>query len=226
MYFSRISINARAVDPDELVALAKGDIYAIHQILWHLFPSDPDADRDFIFREEAGNGWPFFYMVSQRRPDPLDGLVNIETKSYQPRLSEGQRLSFSLRANPVVTKKTANGKRVRHDVVMDAKRKIAKPFSANTDIASCELEHDAGIKWLEARADKLGFGFDPGMVRVFGYRQHHFKSRKRKDAIRFSSLDFGGLLTVKNANRFGQTLLRGIGRAKAFGCGLMLVRRA
>ncbi len=43
--------------------------------------------------------------------------------------------------------------------------------------------------------------------------------------IRFSTLDFEGILTVENTNEFTRMLFAGIGPAKAFGCGLMLVRR-
>jgi CRISPR system Cascade subunit CasE len=38
-------------------------------------------------------------------------------------------------------------------------------------------------------------------------------------------LDFEGRLKIVDADRFKQALFEGIGSAKAFGCGLMLVRR-
>lgn len=226
MFFSRITINARSADPKELLRLTRGDVYAIHQILWRLFPEDPDAVRDFIFRQEVGNGWPFFYMVSQRRPHPLPGSVQVECKRYQPKLSKGQRLAFSLRANPVVTKKTEDGsRRVRHDVVMNAKHDTAASFGAN-GLSCGELQYVAGIKWLSDRAGSHGFSFDPNLVRVFGYQQQQIKSGKQEKKIRFSVLDYNGLLTVSDSRLFAKTLANGIGRAKAFGCGLMLVRRA
>jgi CRISPR system Cascade subunit CasE len=226
MYFSRVTINAREAEPEKLVALVKGDLYAIHQTLWHLFPTDPDAKRDFIFREESGKGWPFFYMVSRRRPAPLENLIDVETKPYWPQLSEGERLFFCLRANPVITKKTDSGRRVRHDVVMDAKRSYPKPFAANSEISAGEIEYTAGIDWLQARSEKHGFRFAPAEIRTFGYRQQRFAGRKKRAPIRFSSLDFSGLLTVEDIDRFSHTLFNGLGRAKAFGCGLILVRRA
>jgi CRISPR system Cascade subunit CasE len=226
MYFSRVTINAREAEPEKLVALVRGDLYTIHQTLWYLFPAAPDTKRDFIFREESCDGWPFFYMVSKRRPEPLANLIDVETKPYRPQLSKGNRLSFCLRANPVVTKKTDSGRRVRHDVVMDAKRSYPKPFATNSEISAGELEYTAGINWLQARSEKHGFRFVPAEVRVFGYRQQRFAGHKRRAPIRFSSLDFIGLLTVEDIDRFSYTLFNGLGRAKAFGCGLVLVRRA
>lgn len=226
MFFSRIAINVGSTDPDELVALVKGNVYAIHQILWRLFPGVPNGNRDFLFRMEIGNGWPYFYVVSRRQPQSFGNAVDVKTKPYQPKLAGGQQLAFSLRANPVVTKKTADGnRRVRHDIVMDAKRTLPSPFSANSAISSSDIEYAAGIKWLQKRAESLGFHFDPDLVRIYGYQQHRFKSRKQEAPIQFSSLDFNGLLSVTDEDRFCQTLFKGIGRAKAFGCGLMLVRR-
>jgi CRISPR system Cascade subunit CasE len=226
MFFSRITIDTRSADPDDLLALVQGNVYAIHQILWRMFPEDPDAKRDFLFRREEGKGWPYFYMVSKRHPQPLNGFVQVETKAYEPKLTEGQMLTFCLRANPVVTKKSADGcKRIRHDVVMNAKFDQALSTTGKITISTGELQFRAGIKWLEERGRKLGFDFDPKKVRVFGYQQHRIRRRNRKSFIQFSSLDYNGILTVTGSDRFYKTLMSGIGRSKAFGCGLMLVRR-
>jgi CRISPR system Cascade subunit CasE len=141
-------------------------------------------------------------------------------------LKEGQRLTFSLRANPVVTKINGNNnKRSRHDVIMNAKHDLAISGSGRQDISTGEIEYKAGIKWLEDRSNHLGFTFDHDLVRVFGYRQFRIKRRSRKVPIQFSSLDYNGVLSVTDPGRFNNTLINGIGRSKAFGCGLMLVKR-
>ena len=41
----------------------------------------------------------------------------------------------------------------------------------------------------------------------------------------FSTLDFEGLLTVSDPGTFLSSIVRGFGAAKAYGCGLMLIRR-
>ena len=43
--------------------------------------------------------------------------------------------------------------------------------------------------------------------------------------ICFSTLDFSGLLTVADPEKFLSTLYGGIGPAKGFGCGLLLIKR-
>ena len=42
--------------------------------------------------------------------------------------------------------------------------------------------------------------------------------------IRFSTVDFSGELLVTNPQLFNLALYNGLGHAKAFGCGLLLVR--
>ena len=41
----------------------------------------------------------------------------------------------------------------------------------------------------------------------------------------FSAVDFTGDLVVADVEAFKKTLFNGIGRSKAFGCGLLLVKR-
>ena len=64
-------------------------------------------------------------------------------------------------------------------------------------------------------------------VRADGYRQYEFSKRAGKQPVRLSTVDFTGILVVANPSCFLQdALCRGLGPAKGFGCGLMLVRRA
>ncbi len=145
-------------------------------------------------------------------------------------MKEGERLSFSLRVNPVVTKKNGDGKRSRHDVVMDAKQKIKKeegcrPGTPGIKIDMPELIRKTGLKWLASRSNACGFTFCPEQVSVEGYFQHRMAKSGKSKLISFSTLDFDGLLTVNDVPNFTQMLFTGMGPAKAFGCGLMLVRR-
>lgn len=48
----------------------------------------------------------------------------------------------------------------------------------------------------------------------------------RRGQPQFGILDLRGSLTVTEPATFLAALARGFGRAKAFGCGLMLIRRA
>ncbi|MCK9609141.1 MAG: type I-E CRISPR-associated protein Cas6/Cse3/CasE [Methylomonas sp.] len=41
----------------------------------------------------------------------------------------------------------------------------------------------------------------------------------------FSTIDFTGDMQIPDSEKFRQTLFNGLGRAKAFGCGLLMVKR-
>ena len=62
-------------------------------------------------------------------------------------------------------------------------------------------------------------------LRAEGYIQHQNHKKVQSKPIRYSTLDLAGTLTVIDPEMFLRTLYQGIGPAKAFGCGLMLVRR-
>ena len=226
MYFSRISF-ASSADRD-VVSLARqvcADAYREHQSLWRLFEKDPDAERDFLFRREQVGRWPRYFMVSDREPAYIDGLWRIESKPYAPGIASGQVLAFSLRVNPVVTRTNEAGRKQRHDVVMDRKKQIDySSMTASERPPMANLIDEAGIHWLERRAEKHGFSFDPDGVRVDGYLRHRV-SKKGGKTICFSTLDYTGLLAVDDTALFKTALFQGIGPAKAFGCGLLLVRR-
>ncbi len=220
MFFSRLRLHPNMDSP----AAIKITGYREHQAIWDLFDPEPDAKRDFLFRRETAAGLPVFYLVSQRKPVDRHAFWDIQTKDYQPKLSEGQMLGFSLKANPVVTRTNSEGRSVRNDVVMDLKKSTGwgeqKPEKrASQDV----LVQQAGERWLNERLDRRGARLDS--LRADGYRRHQSYKRGQKAAIRYSTLDLQGTLTVTDPKRFQEVLFYGIGPAKAFGCGLLLVRR-
>lgn len=215
-----------------------GGPYAEHQWLWRFFPATPGSPRDFLFRRRDGEAVPKFYVVSQRPAQAPSGAWRIQSRAYAPAVPAGTRLCFDLRANPVITH-TVDGKRTRHDVVMEAKKQLLvarglvrwedwRPDQRTSDgqpdfrPPMYELVQNTCAAWLEKRAADHGFAVDAESLIVDAYQQHGGK----KGQLRFSTVDFRGELTVSDPERFAQALRNGIGPAKAFGCGLLLVRRA
>ena len=81
--------------------------YGLHQSIWGLFPGSETAQkRDFIYHVIKREEIPAFYVVSKRVPEDPEGIWEVETKTYSPKIIEGLKLGFSMRANPRVTKKT------------------------------------------------------------------------------------------------------------------------
>ena len=152
----------------------------------------------------------------------------MQSREYDPQLEKGQHVSFQLCANPVVTKKGVLTKSRRHDVVMEAKKKLLLEHSGekwndwSDDKAKpllYELVQKSCCDWLKVRGDKHGFSLVN--VNVDSYRQ--VKAGKRD--IQFSTVDFSGELVVTDPDLFKLLLFSGLGHAKAFGCGLLLVKK-
>jgi len=231
MYLSRVTVATEELDRAALIGLLQGNAYGNHQLLWRLFPDH--SDRPFLFRQErekdskAGQprGMPLFYVLSAIAPQPIPGLLETETKPFNPQIHEGQELAFRLRANPCIARHE-EGRRnsPRHDVLMDAKRR-AKQDGTNDDTAIRAAMDRAAIQWLEdpKRCEKAGYELitEP---RIEAYQQHSY--RRKGQTIRFSSVDYGGLLRIRDPDRFRACLEQGIGRSRAFGCGMWMIRRA
>lgn len=233
MYLSRVRVESGALDMRALHHLMQGDQYGNHQLLWQLFPDQ--SERLFLFRQELETesthhvhrlrGLPLFYVLSCVEPQPVPGLLTCETKPFEPKLKAGQKLAFRLRANPVVARREDGHKNSRHhDVLMDAKKAArAEGLESATEIR--ERMEDAAREWLgnSQRAKRAGYRLrtDPEVTR---YQQHVQRHKGRE--IRFSSVDFEGLLRIDDPDHFLQALYKGIGRSRAFGCGLWLIRPA
>ena len=135
---------------------------------------------------------------------------------------------FDLRANPVVAGQNEQGKHVRHDVVMQTKTRLLRErglrhwsdWQGEDKPQLQDLIFKACTAWLSAQAARNGFEVVVDSLNVDTYSQH----RGKKAEIRFSTVDFSGELIVSDAARLTAALGNGIGRAKAFGCGLLLVR--
>ncbi len=226
MYFNRITLSREKADPERISRMISRDGYGIHQRLWEIFEGPGIKDRDFLFRRDDQGKWPRFFVVSAREPAHDRGPWEIQTKPYSPHLKQGQRLFFALRANPIVTGKNLEGKHARHDVVMNAKRRLENEGKPKDEWPlQPELVQQEGIKWLSTRMDRYGFSVDPDEVRADGYTQHRLPKPKSKKGIRLSTIDFSGRLTVVDPDAFLKALYTGIGPAKGLGCGMLMVRR-
>jgi len=89
-----------------------------------------------------------------------------------------------------------------------------------------EAETAAATGWLIGRQAHIGVRFDQEAVVATAYRQISVPRRTAAGPIRFSSVDYEGRFEVVDKDRLYEALVTGIGKAKAFGNGLMLIRRA
>ena len=223
MFISKVTLKRGPDFFNLLQQKSSSDGYMAHQILWDLFPNDGDKKRDFLFHKDEKGGIPQFLLVSETEPVETGG-VSVISKSYLPKLVKGQKLAFSLVANPVVSRKV-EGKRnsVKHDVWMNAKKQAKEDGgNAASIVQACE---NASKLWLIRQGERCGFSFKETDVLIDGYIQNRFYKGRKAKPIKYSSIHYEGLLTVTNTEKFIKMLYLGIGRSKAFGCGLMLIRR-
>jgi CRISPR system Cascade subunit CasE len=231
-YLSRVSLRrdapVAALAPVLLPSDPSARAGVAHRLLWALFADAPDRTRDFLWREMGGGGLvpgrSGFMVLSSRKPVDAHGLFEVESREFAPALARGDRLGFSLRANPVVTRRNpATGKAGRHDVVMDRLRAVPRHERAEARLRHAE---GAGRDWLAAQGERSGFRVAAGSLRVDGYEQLRIEHDRERGLVRISVLEMEGILEVVDPEAFVPALGRGFGKAKAFGCGLMLVRRA
>jgi CRISPR system Cascade subunit CasE len=190
---------------------------AAHRLVWSLFAGDAARKRDFLWREDTANN---FYILAPQLPAE-SAIFDVQSKPFAPHLTEGDFLQFSLRANATRAYKPAGsqarGKRA--DVVM------ARLYAAEDRAAARPaVIQEAGAAWLAAQGARHGFSLS-GAPAVDGYARLRLP-RAGTGKIDISTLDFSGVLKITDPAAFLRALYHGFGHAKAFGCGLMLIRRA
>jgi CRISPR system Cascade subunit CasE len=224
LYLSRIT-PARDAQGKLDLRILKADGYEFHKLVWSFFADGPNRKRDFLYRLEP-NRSPRLFTVSAREPVAPSEAWTVEPKEYNPRIVAGDRLEFVLRANPIITRHDEAGKQKRRDVVMDAKHQLRETSPERTLWPSeARIAYDAGAKWLAKQAAGHGFNVEPDSLRVDGYRTHTFRKKPGVKPVRIATLDFAGCLAVTDSEMFRDLLFQGLGPAKGFGCGLMMVKR-
>lgn len=239
-YLTRVRLrhdaSVAALAPVLLPSDPNARIGVAHRLMWSLFADHPERRRDFLWREEQRSdprpGRSSFLVLSRRVPDNRHDLFDMDPpKTFAPVLAKGDRLAFSLRVNPVITRWEDTGderRRRRHDIVMDRLRRDDGPRADRR----LEVMTEAGRSWLVRQAVRQGFDLPaPEAIRVEGYDQFRLprrtsaRSRQKAQDICISVLDLDGVLEVGEPDRFLSAIIRGFGKARAFGCGLMLIRR-
>ncbi|MBK6866786.1 MAG: type I-E CRISPR-associated protein Cas6/Cse3/CasE [Burkholderiales bacterium] len=199
---------------------------AHHRLLWSAFSGNPDATRDYLWREE-GRGT--FLVLSQRPPEPSLFFEPVEPREFSPALKAGDRLAFALRVNATRTvetgRKSIGGKphKVHIDLVMDALHALPPGERAPERMKAAQ---QVAEQWLARQGHRHGFHLDEAAVNDYSVRALPGWTAQRKGQPQFGVLDVSGRLSVTDPSAFIAQIVHGFGRAKAFGCGLMLIRRS
>ncbi|MCD8521890.1 MAG: type I-E CRISPR-associated protein Cas6/Cse3/CasE [Saccharospirillaceae bacterium] len=199
MYLSKVWINWHwAKDP-----------YQLHRAIWQLFPGRPDDRRDFLFRVEdlqPGRGAAVL-LQSQQAPVSAEVANVLASKEYSLLLTQGARLRFRLRCNPVKS-------------IKDQRERL----NAKGGVKSCRvplIHEEEQLQWLVRKLDGAA---QLETARVVEEQPLYF--RKSDMGGKIKPVCFEGILVVSDAEQLKELIGQGIGPAKAMGCGMLSIAPA
>lgn len=221
VFLSKIQLNPGRRETLRLLASPQ----RVHAAVLGAFPPDllTEATSRVLWRLDQPKRHELnLYVVSAHRPS-LESLEEGCGWSQQPSgrvadyrplldgLEAGQRWVFRLTANPVRSSSEGQGQRGK-----------VKPHLS----AAHQLE------WLTTRGDRHGFtvsgGADDPTVQATRRTRDTFVkgTGPDKQLPTITRVQFDGVLSVTDPEVLRSALVHGIGRAKAYGCGLMTLAPA
>jgi CRISPR system Cascade subunit CasE len=213
------------------------DNYAWHKRLWEdCIPKDRDSPRDFLSRiEQMEAAYRVWIMVKRKPVQPPWCLPeNFAIKEIAPSFLTHRYYAFDLMANPVKTmaRRGPNGKKLlRPDGkplqgkrIPLVKEDELREWLVKKGKVRCRAQNEQGIL-----VDVSG-GFQivedkPLEIRpmVEAYFRKTNKKSNKVEAAYHGGVQFRGILEVTDREKFIETYQSGIGSAKGFGFGLLLL---
>ena len=208
MYLSKVEfVRSRWQQMVEVLSQVDKNLFYEHQMIWDLLPKDTAAKRDFLYRRTDEGDLPFYFLLSERETEVKVDYLRCYSRWYEPKLETGDGLQFSLRVNAVKT--------LQRDESVKQRKRVGL------------LKPDELHDWLSVQGEKGGFRLQSESLVVENTQVHEVIKPDDPNHRTFTSADLLGKLQVTDAEVFTrEVLFKGLGRSKAFGCGLMLIRRA
>jgi CRISPR system Cascade subunit CasE len=213
MYLSRVEINRRK--RETIRALASPQV--LHAAVEACFPALEGVKPRNLWRIDSLNHSLYLLLQSEKKPDFTHiveqfGWLNQtwETKEYDGfllRLQNGQTWRFRLQANPV------------HSIHVGAN--LRGKVMGHVTISQKKA-------WLADRAEKYGFEMarTPDGDPIFDVTQSETRKFQRHgETVTFEAATFEGVLRIIDAESLVIVMKNGVGRAKAYGCGLLTLAR-
>lgn len=188
--------------------------YLRHQAVMSLFMNDPEARPLFrVIRDAAG--LDELLVLGAQSPEQTSSIETgawvkrLESKPYAPVLRAGQALDFNITVNATGIVTQPDGRKLRQDVwdIVFA----GKP-AAEVD------RDDIYRQWLARQLAGSADVLDAGVGRRSLVR---IRRKPRAAPVTFVRTELTGSLRIRDAALLVQSIVGGIGRARAFGCGLL-----
>jgi CRISPR system Cascade subunit CasE len=229
-WLARLEIDAETINK----AGISGDIYAWHKRLWECYPGVSDKTRKeigFLTRIDQLDGafrlWVLAKQLEPKRPEwcPQDGFkVNKIAASFLTH----RAYAFDLRANPT---KGAVHRDVNNEPIfrVDGKMKRGKriPIVKQDELRAWLVQKSkvrSVIRHKGAEPIEVPGGFqirEDKPLEISRMMLNHF--RKNGQSGYHGGVQFRGVLEVTDTAQFIDTYYAGVGSAKGFGFGLLLL---
>lgn len=199
--------SALHLDRAAVKALKISDAYSLHRVVYSLF-ADMRSDLQKCSHISSGiayadRGGDFHgrkvLIVSDRPPAAkVEGRYGeVISKSIPAAFLSHSRYRFEVQVNPV-RKDKQTGKRMA--------------IKGRTDIA----------QWFIQRAGRWGFDVDLPSLQIEAMEVLQFKDKAGRQ-VTLGKATVQGLLTVTDRQQFQHSFHHGIGKGRAFGCGLLQI---
>ena len=228
MYLSRASLKTSERGGTGALATflagASGSIGQGHHLVWSLF-GDRGGERHFLYRMTGATAAAPILIASDEVPQDKHQLWDLEVKSLRllDIMAAGDPIEWSIRVNATVRSKagTTRETSASHCIVDRALRQ-------GVTGTSMEVAAKVVPTWLAARLAKAGLDARAGDMVVQAYDKRRFGCRPggRLPPVVIATTDVVGSGVVRDADAVRNALREGIGRARAYGCGLLLIRRS
>lgn len=194
---------------DHAIAAKRGfrDVYDWHQAVWKAFPGRDGQGRDFLTRlDEREEGFRLLIVSPEipTRPDWCPGAA-WQTKPIPVTYFSRRRYAFQLRANPTkkVTKLGADGNPTKNGQRVPLRTR------------------EEYVAWMQRKGEQGGFAVESDTLRTIQQGREYFQKKEMRGL--HATVEFQGVLTVVDPVKFHDSFTRGIGSAKAFGFGLLVI---
>lgn len=221
-WLARLYVDAEIAWKEKIL-----DNYDWHRKLWGCFPGLPHQKRDFLTRIDPLEGKYRLWILSRARPVCPSWCPSdcFDVKQIPESFLSHRYYAFDLKANPVKAKVERdelgnplllpNGRRKRGKRVPLVKQEELREWLIRKGMVRCRdpktgEEIPGGFRIVEEKPLEIS----PMVENYF---------RKNEHAAYHGGVQFRGILEVTDQKRFKQTYEAGIGSAKGFGFGLLLL---
>lgn len=208
MYLSKISWKLAGKSTYQLVS----DCYELHRNIMSAFPNtDGNAREKFnvLYHLMINDDQAVLLVQSTVEADWLKGFGGITRDVF-----------IKKREIPSAFYDFKNGEPFWFKLVANPSKKIACDGKTNSRRVFL-IKDVEQMEWLKRKSEQSGFSLIEEQIKI---RQLD-NSYGRKKGIVFQKVEFEGMLRVCNEHLFEQAFCKGIGSEKAFGCGMLLIKR-